>query len=120
MYSDYLRRQGNQVLEARSAVEGLKLAREQHPGLAVLDASLPDLNGWQATKQLKADPATLGICVVMLTEDTIASLQGQTEDTGVDIFLRKPLQAAELWRAIEARLNSPPADRQRDSEAAGS
>lgn len=60
------------------------------------------------------------ICVVMLTEDTIASLQGQTEDTGVDVFLRKPLEAAELWRAIEARLNSPPADRQRDSQAAGS
>ncbi len=84
------------VYAAASIAEGLRLARERKPGLAVLDRLLPDGDGIQLCLKLKADPALAGILVLMLTG------QGRVEDRvlglrlGADDYLAKPFSTSEL------------------------
>src|SRR5262245_44902090 len=67
MLTRRLQRRGHEVLVAVDGAQGLAVAQEQLPTLILMDMSLPVLDGWEATRQLKADPATSGIPVIALT-----------------------------------------------------
>ena len=126
LYADYLRFHGLEVLTATSGPEGLRLAREQKPKLIVMDAGLPGMSGWDVTQQLKADPATASICIVMVTGHVFEDAERRAEAAGVDVFLRKPCLPDELRLEILAALDTLPcgieaasaSERQRATRAA--
>src|SRR5215211_2224158 len=67
MLTRRLERRGHEVLVAVDGAQGLALAQDQLPGLILMDMSLPVMDGWEATRQIKADPATSSIPVIALT-----------------------------------------------------
>jgi len=67
MYSEYLKASGFRVAEARTGVEAVSKARELQPACILMDLSLPGIDGWEATRQLKADSSTNKIPVVIIT-----------------------------------------------------
>jgi two-component system, cell cycle response regulator DivK len=108
LYADYLRFHGMQVVTAATADEGLQIARARKPAVIIMDAGLPGVSGWAATEQLKADPETASICVVMVTGHVFPDAERRAEAAGVDIFLRKPCLPDELHREILAALEALP------------
>ena len=108
LYADYLRFQGMEVLTAATAQEGLKIAREARPIAIIMDAGLPGMSGWEATKLLKEDPETASICVLMLTGHVFPDAETRAEAAGVDLFLRKPCLPDELHRELLAALAALP------------
>lgn len=108
LYAEYLRFHGMEILTAPNADEGLRLARTHKPVLIIMDAGLPGVSGWAATEQLKADPETANICVVMLTGHVFPDSEQRAEAAGVDVFLRKPCLPDELLREILAALQTLP------------
>ena len=108
LYADYLRFQGMEVLTAATAQEGLRIAREAQPIAIIMDAGLPGMSGWEATKILKEDPETASICVLMLTGHVFPDAESRAEAAGVDLFLRKPCLPDELHRELLAALAALP------------
>src|SRR5262249_6429615 len=70
--SRVLRGAGFEVLEARTAADALRIAREQAPRLVVLDVKLPDINGWEVCRRLKGDPTTAAILVLQLSASYVS------------------------------------------------
>ena len=108
LYADYLRFHGMEVLTAATAQEGLRIAREERPIAIIMDAGLPGMSGWEATKLLKEDPETATICVLMLTGHVFPDAESRAEAAGVDLFLRKPCLPDELHRELLAALAALP------------
>jgi CheY-like chemotaxis protein len=100
-----LERGGHTVLTAIDAAGGIAQARSDHPDLILMDINLPDMDGLQATKILKADPKTRSIPIVALT--AVPMDGGDTElwrVAGCDSYIDKSSLYKELWEAIEAQL----------------
>jgi CheY-like chemotaxis protein len=95
---------GAQILEAADGQAAVDLARAAHPRVAVLDVEMPRLNGFEVCTQIKADPATADIRVVILTGRTEDDVQGYAFAAGADCFLTKPWDTQELPRRIAALL----------------
>jgi CheY-like chemotaxis protein len=109
MLSRRLARKGHLVTCAVDGREGLELARAQKPDLILMDMSLPVLDGWEATRQLKADAATRAIPVIALTAHAMASDEQRAREAGCDDFDTKPVEFARLLAKIQACLPPPPA-----------
>jgi twitching motility two-component system response regulator PilH len=95
---------GHEVLLAGDGDEALAVARRERPDLVVLDIILPKKNGFQVCRQLKADPETSGIKVVLLSSKNheMDILWGRRQ--GADGYLTKPFQSDQLLNCIEATL----------------
>ncbi len=105
MLSRRLERKGFEVILAEDGQEGLAAAREQKPDLILMDLSLPILDGWEATRQLKADETTRGIPVIALTAHAMASDERQAREVGCDDFDTKPIEMPRLLQKIETCLS---------------
>ena len=99
-----LSRRGYQVIAAPDGRRGIAMALAQSPDLIVMDMSLPELDGWEATRRLKADPATRAIPIVALTAHAMASDRQKALDAGCDDYHTKPLDFESLVRSMEAFL----------------
>src|SRR5260221_14346915 len=77
MLSRRLTRQGFEVVAAQDGAAGVAKASSEHPQLILMDMSLPVIDGWEATRRLKADPATRGIPVIALTAPATAEAKEQ-------------------------------------------
>jgi CheY-like chemotaxis protein len=95
---------GAQILEAADGQAAVDLARAAHPRVAVLDMEMPRLNGFEVCTQLKADPATADIRVVILTARTEDDVQGYALAAGADCYLTKPWDPQGLPQQIVALL----------------
>ena len=104
MLSRRLERKGYDVCLALDGAEGLQKAREEAPDLILMDMSLPVVDGWEATRQLKADEATRGIPVIALTAHAMASDEQKARDSGCDDFDTKPIELPRLLQKIETLL----------------
>ena len=106
MYAAYLRFEGLRVLEASNGLEALEKAVTELPAVIVMDLSLPGLDGWEATRRLKADPRTRRIPIVALTGHALAGSSERAKEAGCDSFLTKPCLPealhAEIMRFINA------------------
>lgn len=89
--TDLLELHGFAVASARTAEEGLRLARELLPALVLMDFSLPGMDGLSATKNLKTDPATRHLAVVGLTANAMKGAQETALRAGCDGYLTKPI-----------------------------
>ncbi|HYV43282.1 MAG TPA: response regulator [Myxococcaceae bacterium] len=90
MYAEYLLYSGFRVAEARTGVEALEKAFELLPDLILMDLSLPVMDGWEATRRLKADGRTKTIPVVALTGHALAGHSEVAQKAGCDAFVTKP------------------------------
>lgn len=104
MLSRRLQRRGYEVLTAANGEAGIALARAEAPELILMDMSLPILDGWQATRMLKADAATAGIPVIALTAHALAADRERALAVGCDDFDTKPVDLARLLAKIAAVL----------------
>src|SRR6478736_4601883 len=104
MLTRRLQRRGHEVLVAMDGAQGLAVAQEQLPGLILMDMSLPVIDGWEATRQLKADPATRAIPVIALTAHAMSGDREKAVAAGCDDFDTKPVDLARLLEKIEAHL----------------
>jgi len=101
MYAEYLRFCGFRVAEARNGNEALEQAFALKPDLILMDLSLPGLDGWEATRMLKADERTRGIPVVALTGHALAGASEGARKAGCDAFVTKPCLPDDL--VVEVR-----------------
>lgn len=92
---------GHTVIEAFNGVEALALVRERRPDLIIMDVVMPVMDGLEATRRLKGDPATKEIPVVVLTALARPSDREEAERAGGDAFLSKPC----LPKAVLAEVN---------------
>ena len=104
MLSRRLQRRGYEVVTAVDGENGLALTRSETPALVLMDMSLPGIDGWEATRQLKADPATRAIPVIALTAHAMAGDREQALAAGCDDFDIKPIDLDRLLGKIEALL----------------
>jgi two-component system, cell cycle response regulator DivK len=100
MLSRRLEKKGFEILMAADANEGLQLARTQSPDLILMDMRLPDLDGWSATRQLKADGATSRIPVIALTAHAMDRDRTAALAAGCDDFDTKPVEMERLMGKI--------------------
>jgi DNA-binding response OmpR family regulator len=99
-----LERAGYTVVTAADGQLALAAAREHQPDLAVLDVMMPGLNGYEVTRQLRADPATAHIPVILLTARVQEADVSRGFDAGADDYLRKPFSPQELRSRVQAIL----------------
>lgn len=92
VYRTMLMHFGFHVVEAGDGRAALERAREDRPDLILMDISIPVMDGWEATRTLKADPATAGIPVIALTAHALDSDRARAAEIGFDIFLAKPVE----------------------------
>jgi two-component system, cell cycle response regulator DivK len=106
MLSRRLARKGYETVEAVDGQEGIAAARSSQPNLILMDMSLPVLDGWEATRRLKADPATSSIPVIALTAHAMAGDRERALDAGCDDYDTKPIEFPSLLAKIEALLRA--------------
>ena len=104
MLSRRLQRRGYSVLIAVDGEEGVRLASEVNPDLILMDLSLPGIDGWEATRRLKGDPATVSMPVIALTAHALSEDEGRARDAGCDDFDIKPIEFDRLLGKIGALL----------------
>jgi two-component system, cell cycle response regulator DivK len=114
MLSRRLRRRGYEVELATDGEEGIARARELRPDLVLMDMSLPVIDGWEATRRLKADPATAAVPVLALTAHAMSDDRQKALDAGCDDYDTKPVDLERLSRKIDRLL-----DRARSAVAGG-
>jgi CheY-like chemotaxis protein len=104
MLSRRLERRGYQVIVAVDGQEGVAMARSEAPDLVLMDMSLPVMDGWESTRQLKAAPETQSIPVIALTAHAMAADREKALEAGCDDYDTKPLEFPRLMAKIEALL----------------
>jgi two-component system cell cycle response regulator DivK len=108
MYSEYLEFSGFDVVEAGNGMEALQRAVDTAPDIILMDLSLPVMDGWEATRRLKADQRTKAIPVVALTGHALAGISEGARQAGCDAFVTKPCLPEDLVREIRKILDAPP------------
>ena len=106
MLSRRLQRRGHEVLVAVDGAQGLAMAQLEQPDLILMDMSLPVLDGWEATRQLKGGATTASIPIVALTAHAMSEDRAKALDAGCDDYDTKPIELARLVGKIDALLNT--------------
>ena len=104
MLSRRLERKGFEVMLAMDGQQGVEMAASRAPDLVLMDMSLPVLDGWEATRRLKASPATAGIPVIALTAHAMSSDRDKALQAGCDEYETKPIELPRLLAKIAALL----------------
>ena len=106
MYAEYLQFSGFRVAEARNGNEAVAQAFSLRPDLILMDLSLPGLDGWEATRVLKADERTKHIPVVALTGHALAGASEGARKAGCDSFVTKPCLPDDLVVEVRRMLDT--------------
>jgi two-component system cell cycle response regulator DivK len=107
MCEQYLRFAGCRVETASDGNEGVVKAGALRPDAIVMDLGMPRLDGWEATRRLKADPATRDIPIIVVSAHAYRDDRVRATAAGADTYLVKPLSPQELLRAIRLMLPGP-------------
>ena len=92
---------GYAVIEALDGEEAIRLATERLPDLVLMDISIPRIDGWEATKAIRADPRTQGIPVVALTAHALPAERARGSEVGFASYLTKPIEPRRVVEEIE-------------------
>ena len=106
MYGEYLKFTGFDVVEASNGVEAVERALDTAPDIILMDLSLPIMDGWEATRRLKADTRTANIPVVALTGHALSGMSEGAERAGCDAFVTKPCLPEDLVKQIRLVLGA--------------
>jgi CheY-like chemotaxis protein len=99
-----LRRRGYELLAAHDGAEGVAMGQSEMPDLILMDMSLPVLDGWEATRRLKATPTTRAIPIIALTAHAMVADRDKALAAGCDDYDSKPIDLKRLLPKIEALL----------------
>jgi two-component system, cell cycle response regulator DivK len=116
MLTRRLERRGYTVVTARDGFEGVQQARRHKPELILMDLSLPNMDGWEATRQLKGDPETSAIPVIALTAHAMSEDRAKALAAGCDDYDTKPIEILRLLRKIEAWAQVPRQDEEKGND----
>jgi CheY-like chemotaxis protein len=105
LYRDYLEFSGFAVHTAGNGREAVDLALSLLPDVILMDASMPVLDGWQATRELKANPATKHIPILALTAHAFDDARREAKSVGCDGFVTKPCLPDDLVARVRATLD---------------
>jgi two-component system, cell cycle response regulator DivK len=108
MLSRRLQRRGYEVVIAVDGLEGVALAQSEAPDLILMDMSLPVMDGWEATRRLKAASETMSIPVIALTAHAMSGDRERAMEAGCDDYDAKPIDLPRLLEKIEALLGKQP------------
>ena len=106
MYAEYLQYSGFRAAEAKNGNEAVTQARALKPDLILMDLSLPGMDGWEATRVLKADEETRHIPIVALTGHALAGASEGARQAGCDSFVTKPCLPDELVVEVRRMLDA--------------
>ena len=95
-----LGRTSYRLLEAEDGEAGVTTAREARPDLVIMDIQLPKMSGLEATRRLRADPATAGIPIIVITSFALAGDEDKAREAGAAAYLAKPYSPRELLEMI--------------------
>ncbi len=104
MLSRRLAKKGYEVVIAVDGGEGVALGRSVQPDVILMDVSLPVIDGWEATRQLKASPEAGHVPIIALTAHAMQTDRDRAVEVGCDDFDTKPVDLARLLDKIEAQL----------------
>ena len=102
MLSRRLERRGFEVVIAVDGADGVAKSKTEHPDLVLMDMSLPVMNGWEATRAIKADPATSSMPVIALTAHSMAGDREKAMEAGCDDYDVKPVELPRLLDKMAA------------------
>ncbi|HZS59816.1 MAG TPA: response regulator [Gemmatimonadaceae bacterium] len=117
MYGAYLRHVGFHVREAATGAAALVLARREPIDVILMDIALPEMDGFEATRRLKADPDTKRIPVVALTAYAVPPAPERAAEAGCAAYLAKPCTPREVVATIERVLEGVPVPHHRETRA---
>ena len=103
---DVLQVKGYETLEAGTAEEGLKIARERKPALILMDIQLPGMSGIEALKALRAAPATAAIPVVAITASVMQQDRQQIMSAGFNGFIEKPINLRNFLETVQKAMKA--------------
>ncbi len=106
MLSRRLMRKGYEVVMAEDGGAGVEMASSESPDLILMDMSLPVIDGWEATRQIKTAPETGAIPIIALTAHAMASDRAQALEAGCDDYDTKPVEIKRLLEKIENLIGS--------------
>jgi len=106
MLSRRLERKGHQVVIAVDGQKAIDLAASEKPDLILMDMSLPVVDGWEATRRLKADGQTKQIPIIALTAHAMPEDERRAREAGCNDYDTKPIELPRLLEKIEAMLGS--------------
>ena len=109
MLSRRLERKGYEVVMAVDGGLGVSMATSENPDLILMDMSLPVIDGWEATRQIKATEALKGIPIIALTAHAMAGDRDKALEAGCDDYDTKPIELPRLLEKIETLLKNRPA-----------
>ena len=95
---------GYEILSARDCAAGITTAATERPDLILMDLNLPEIDGWEATRRLKADPATRDIPIIARSAHAMAGDREKALATGCDDFDTKPIEFDRLLAKVEQAL----------------
>jgi CheY-like chemotaxis protein len=109
MLSRRLQRRGFDIIIATDGGAGVAMARTERPDLILMDMSLPVIDGWEASRQIKADPATAAIPIIALTAHAMTSDRDKALQAGCNDYDTKPVDLPRLLGKIGTLIGNPPA-----------
>ncbi len=102
---DLLRRRGHRVIEAGTGIEAIRQARSEPVDLILMDLQLPDMDGLEATRSLRADPTTTAIPTVALTAHAMKGIEEKARSAGCCGYIPKPIDTARFPLLVESFMN---------------
>ena len=106
-----LTRRGFRVVLAIDGAQAIQVAHDERPDIILMDLGLPSVDGWEATRRLKADPATRRIPIIVLSAHAMTSDRDQALQAGGDEFDTKPVRFDALLHKIDTLLTAAAAER---------
>ncbi|NIP80313.1 MAG: response regulator [Gemmatimonadetes bacterium] len=100
LHGSYLHEHGYRVLTAQDGETGLDYARTHDPSVIVLDHSMPRRTGLDVARELKADPATADIPILLMTAHSYGAVGAAAKEAGCDTFLSKPVAPSRMLREV--------------------
>jgi two-component system, cell cycle response regulator DivK len=101
LFNDLLEAHGYSTLQTRDGVEALRMARQHHPDLILMDIQLPEVSGLEVTKWLKEDDALRGIPVIAVTAFAMKGDEEKIRDGGCEAYIAKPISVASFMQTVE-------------------
>jgi two-component system cell cycle response regulator DivK len=99
-----LQREGHRVLQAPDGVQGVTIAKTQLPDLILMDLSMPEMNGWEATAAIRAHAPIAHVPIIAVTAHALADDVSRAMQAGCDSFVTKPVVYPRLMRKIRGML----------------
>jgi len=111
MYAQYLEYEGFRVKEAKNGQEAIALTKRLRPDVVLMDLSLPVMDGWEATRRIKANPLTRHVPIIAVTAHAMTGSEANAREAGCDAFVTRPCLPEDLLTHVRSFLEATPRKR---------